>query len=329
MGQQGQLSRIQNDFLTPVSHPALPFKAAPGQLSAAEIRTALTLHGALSPRSFYLFGKPITQSRSPAMHNTLFKSTGLPHQYGLLETGEVQDLEKVLRSDDFGGASVTIPLKLDVMQYLDEISEDAKTIGAVNTIIVDWSRKSKAGQGHHLTGRNTDWQGMTMVLENAGAHSGSSQSGLVIGGGGTARAAIYTLHQMKCSPIYVLGRSPKKIEALLESFPQEYSLEVLSPAHAKHITKPPTVAIGTIPADKPIDPELRVALDHIFSQSKGTLLEMAYKPAVTELMQLARDWVTIPGLEVLAAQGYYQFEEWTGITPRLETLRQVCGLPAK
>lgn len=365
MGRQGQLSRIQNKFLTPVSpnfrfltqtlhpksscyptfasrsdanpytcqvsHPALPFKAAPGQLSAAQIRIALTLHGdgALIPRNFYLFGTPIDQSRSPAMHNTLFKATGLSHEYGLLETGEAGDVEKVIRSEGFGGASVTIPLKLDIMPYLDEIAADAKTIGAVNTIIADRSRESKAKEGYHLIGRNTDWQGMTMVLENAGAHAGNGQSGLVIGGGGTARAAIYTLYKMKCSPIYVLGRSSQKIEALVETFPANYDLKVLFPSQASNFSKVPTIAIGTIPADKPIEPEMCSALDHIFRHSKGTLLEMAYKPAVTELMALAGEWATIAGLEVLAAQGYFQFEAWTGIRPRLETLREACGLPAR
>lgn len=329
MGEQGQLSRIQNSFLTPVSHDALPFKAAPGQLSAAEIRTALKLHGAISTKNFYLFGKPISQSRSPAMHNTLFKATGLPHKYELLEIDRATDLEEVLRSNDFGGASVTIPLKRDIMPYLDAIAGDAKMIGAVNTIVVDHSRSSETGKGHHLTGKNTDWQGMTMVLENAGAYTGEGQSGLVIGGGGTARAAIYALHKMKCSPIYVLGRSPKKIEELVETFPQDYNLEVLDPEQAKNLTRFPTIAIATIPGDQPIEPEMCKALDHIFSRSKGTLLEMAYKPAVTKLMELAHGWVTIPGLEVLAAQGYYQFEEWTGITPRLEDLREACGLPAR
>lgn len=329
MGEQGQLSRIQNGYLTPVSHPALPFKAASGQLSAAEIRTALTMFGALSSRKYHLFGKPISQSRSPAMHNALFKTTGLPHEYRLFETDRATDLEKVLRSDDFGGASVTIPLKLDIMPFLDEVSEDAKIIGAVNTIIVEYSRKSKSTQGHHLTGRNTDWQGMTMVFENAGARSGNNQSGLVIGGGGTARAAIYTLHKMKCSPIYILGRSPRKIEELVGSFPPNYDLKVLPPEQAAHLSEPPTIAIGTIPADKPIETEMCKALSHIFTKTKGTVLEMAYKPAVTELMELAKEWTTIPGLEVLAAQGFYQFEEWTGITPSLEVLREACGLPAR
>jgi len=329
MGQQGQASRIQNAFLTPVSHSALPFKAAPGQLSAAEIRTALVLHGVLSPQRFYLFGKPIKQSRSPAMHNALFKALGLPHGYEILETDKAADLEKVLRSDGFGGASVTIPLKLDIMSHLDEISEDAKTIGAVNTIIVDQSRGSKTNKGHHLTGRNTDWQGMTMVLEYAGAQAGNGQSGLVIGGGGTARAAVYTLHAMTCSPIYVLGRSPSKIQTLAESFPQGYNLKVLSPQQAIDLSPPPTIAIGTIPADKPMEKEMRETLARIFTQTKGTLLEMAYKPAVTELMKMADGWTTIPGLEVLAAQGFYQFERWTGIKPRLKVLREACGLTAR
>ena len=72
---------------------------------------------------------------------------------------------------------------------------------------------------------------------------------------------------------------------------------------------------------------MRAALEHIFRATQGgILLEMAYKPAVTELMQLAKGWTTIPGLEVLAGQGFYQFEAWTGITPWIETLRGACGL---
>ncbi|KAL6715169.1 3-dehydroquinate dehydratase (3-dehydroquinase) [Lecanora helva] len=331
MGRTGQLSRIQNGFLTPVSHPALPFKAAPGQLSAAEIRTALTLHGAIEPRKFFLSGSPIAQSKSPAMHNAAFQAAGLPHEYNLFETSNARDLGHILYSPDFGGASVTIPLKLDIMPHLDSISSDARTIGAVNTIITDPSRPSSNHPGNHLTGRNTDWQGMSLVLENAGAASGNDQSGLVIGGGGTARAAIYTLHHaLKCSPIYVLGRSQPKIKELIDSFPKEYNLRPLSTREeGEAITTLPTIAIGTIPADKPIDPGVETMLKHIFHHAKaGILLEMAYKPAVTPLMELAHtaEWKTIPGLEVLAGQAYYQFEAWTGIWPFFEGLRAECGL---
>lgn len=345
MGRQGQLSRIQNSFLTPVSHPALPFKAAPGQLSAAEIRAALSLHGEIKPCRFYLFGKPIAQSRSPAMHNALFKSAGLPHTYGILETDKAAALEQVLGSEEFGGASVTIPLKLDVMPYLDEVADDARIIGAVNTIIPDSSRASAKHQGQYLTGKNTDWQGMTLVLQNGGAQTGhGNQSGLVVGGGGTARAAIYALHHLGFSPIYVLGRSPEKLEGLIRSFPDDYDLKALSSVgDARNLPSLPVIAIGTIPADKPIDPGMEEALQYLFHYQSSTtspsdnehdrqaeeekplrvLLDMAYKPVITALLKMAAQegWKTIPGSEVLAAQGIFQFEYWTGIKPLLDEAR--------
>lgn len=348
MGSEGQLSRIQNAFLTPVSHPVLPFKAAPGQLSAAEIRLGLSLHGEIKSRQFYLFGKPISQSRSPAMHNALFKATGLPHHYGLLETETVAEVESVIRSVNFGGASVTIPFKLDIIPYLDEVADDARIIGAVNTIIPDPSRRSAKNSGHYLIGRNTDWRGMTLVLRNAGAqthsHMKNIQSGLVVGGGGTARAAIYALRDMGYSPIFVLGRSPEKLRELVESFPSEYGLEVLTCAQdVEAVQTKPSVAIGTVPADQPLDAGVEEAL-HLLLQRNSSpapasdqeqanaeeekadrrvLLEMAYKPTVTPLVELAQKegWATIAGLEVLAAQGVFQFEFWTGIEPLLESAR--------
>ena len=349
MGLHGQLSRIQNGFLTPVSHPALPFKAAPGQLSAAEIRSALALHGAIKPMQYYLFGSPIAQSKSPAMHNKLFKATGLPHTYSLLETSKTAHLESILQSDSFGGASVTIPLKLDIMPYLDSISDDAKIIGAVNTIIAEPSIPStKNPGGHHLTGCNTDWQGMARVLLTAGAQPSDQQSGLVIGGGGTARAAIYALRTMGYTPIYVLGRSRSKIQELVSSFPEDYDLEILhSSEQPLKMTTMPSTVISTVPADKAMDPDIKTFLDHwLFGVSNGELtvrsegsqggkmtvkqilLEMAYKPAVTEMVEMAGEggWTTVAGLEVLAGQGWYQFEAWTGIEPLYEMLREACGL---
>lgn len=324
MGQTGQLSRIQNTFLTPVSHPALPFKAAPGQLSAAEIRTALTLHGMISKRQFYLFGKPISQSRSPAMHGTLFKDAGLPHEYSLYETDKAADLSKLIYSEDFGGASVTIPLKLDIMSYLDAVTEDARIIGAVNTLVANASRSSSKHSGYHITGRNTDWQGMKLVLENTGAQTGKGKSALIVGGGGTARAAIFALHAMGHSPLFVLGRSAPRIKEVIDGFPNSYGLRAVTCEDDCKNLESPSVAIGTIPADKPIDIGMQKILSHIFKSSHGKepkfWLEMAYKPAVTPLMKMAQQagWTTIPGLEVLAGQGFYQVI--------FRDARRICGL---
>ncbi|KAL9622411.1 MAG: hypothetical protein Q9160_003255 [Pyrenula sp. 1 TL-2023] len=330
MGQKGQLSRILNDFLTPVSHPDLPFKAAPGQLSAAEIRKGLSLIGELPSKDFYLFGKAIQQSRSPALHNSLFTQMGFPHMYNLSETDDADTLKSIIRSPSFGGASVTIPLKLDVMPLLDGISDEAQVIGAVNTIVPHEHPDGTI----KLTGYNTDWQGMVHCLRQVGLLGNSGrQSALVVGGGGTSRAAIYALHSMDYSPIYLLGRQPAKLTKLASSFPSEYNLRTLETVEqVSHFRDSPQVAITTIPADKPVDEFVAKAMDAIFAKTsedqghdKSVLLEMAYRPKTTALMQKAElaGWTTIPGLEVLVAQGMYQFRHWTGVMPLLEDCRAV------
>ncbi|KZF25212.1 Pentafunctional AroM protein [Xylona heveae TC161] len=329
MGEKGKLSRVLNTFLTPVTHPALPFKAAPGQLSAAEIRGVLSHIGEIEQKDFYLFGKPITASRSPALHNSLFGRVGLPHKYHLLETDNVEQLRSVIRSENFGGASVTIPLKLDIIPLLDEISYEADIIGAVNTVVVE---RSSTDGSNRLVGRNTDWQGMIHSLRNAGAlESAGTQSAMVIGGGGTARAAIFALKSMGYSPIYLVGRSAEKLTVLKDSFPDSYNLKMLTAVeHVNELESVPIVGVGTIPADGPIEQNMREVLARIFYLPKkagrqlSILLEMAYKPRVTALMQLAEDagWVTIPGLEALTGQGLYQFEYWTGITPLYKHARE-------
>ncbi|KAF5027516.1 hypothetical protein F66182_365 [Fusarium sp. NRRL 66182] len=338
MGQAGKLSRVLNRFLTPVSHPALPFKAAPGQMSAAEIRRGLALLGDLDPLNFYLFGKPITASRSPALHNALFDRTGLPHQYSRLETDNVQDVRDILKAPDFGGASVTIPLKLDIMSQVDELSDAARVIGAVNTV-VPLGKANTSGR-RRLLGDNTDWRGMVHALSDAGIYeqpdSDAKGAAMVVGSGGTTRAAVFALHAVGFGPIYIAARNQTKADSLVTEFPDEYQLVGLSGiSDAEKVSLNLKVIISTIPADRPIDPSLRELVAVVLGRSatdeeRRVLLEMAYKPSHTPMMQLAEDagnWVAIPGLEVLASQGWYQFQLWTGITPLYSDARAaVLGL---
>lgn len=335
MGVLGKLSRVLNGFMTPVSHPALPFKAAPGQLSAAEIRQGLSLLGEIQPKSFYLFGTPISASRSPALHNTLFRQAGLPHEYSRLETDQAEDVKEVIRSPDFGGASVTIPLKLDIIPLLDDITDAAKIIGAVNTIV---PTSVEPGKPPRLIGENTDWLGMTHSLVSASystISSGAPGSALVIGAGGTARAAIYALQSLAHSPIYIVSRTPSKLSAMISTFPAEFNIIPLTElSAAENVSEVPRVAIGTIPADKPIEQNMREILATMLRHPKSnaaqqrTLLEMAYKPSQTALMQMAKDagWVTIPGLEVLSAQGWYQVSN-RGISRTSEMLTTFTVVP--
>ncbi|OAA44366.1 pentafunctional AROM polypeptide [Metarhizium rileyi] len=339
MGSAGQLSRIINGLLTPVSHPDLPFKAAPGQLSAAEIRRGRALLGQIKKRKFYLFGSPISQSRSPALHNTLFDSTGLPHDYHLHETCSVESLVEVLHSEDFGGASVTIPLKRDVIPLVDELTPAARVIGAVNTII-PLNDNTTSNRRRRLIGDNTDWKGMVYTLTEAGvSHLVQNESAAVIGSGGTTRAAIYALNFLGFDTIHIVGRDAHKVETLASEFPSDYNIKTITePAQTTSLTHSPSVIISTIPADQPIHHGVRSIVSTLLSltavsDSQRVLLEMAYKPRYTQIVKMAEStgkWTAIPGLEVLASQGWYQFESWTGIQPLYHQARDaVIGKPAE
>ncbi|KAJ1674135.1 3-dehydroquinate dehydratase (3-dehydroquinase), partial [Spiromyces aspiralis] len=170
MGYEGQITRILCPCLTPITHPALATKAAKGQLTLAEIHKARNLMSLLPAREFYLFGTPIQHSPSPAMHNTAFTKLGLPHRYSLFESATVESLNKVIRDPSFGGASVTIPHKIDIIPLLDELTPAARKIGAVNTIIP--LRGADSCSARRLIGDNTDYLGIVRSVKRAASSVG-------------------------------------------------------------------------------------------------------------------------------------------------------------
>ena len=304
MGEKGKLSRILNKFLTPVTHPALPFKAAPGQLSVAEINLGRALLGELTAKQFYIFGNPVQHSRSPALHNSLFQTLGLPHTYALYETAELEGVKPILESPGFGGASVTIPHKLSIIPLLDTLSEDAKAIGAVNTIIpINLSNGKRV-----LHGDNTDWVGIKTTLVRANVHAAPAGA-FVIGAGGTSRAAVYALHEMGYSPIYLANRTIEKLQDIVSHFPIDYNLiTITSVEQARELEIKPVVGVSTIPGDAPLPSQLENIVSELLQTNSNNdikvLVEMAYKPTRTPMICLAMDkgWLTVPGLEPLTAQ---------------------------
>lgn len=89
-----------------------------------------------SVETYHLFGFPIAHSASPALHNYLFDRLGLPRAYRLTQATRVGERMRALcHASDFGGASVTMPLKISVVEMLDRTTEAARRIGAVNTIV--------------------------------------------------------------------------------------------------------------------------------------------------------------------------------------------------
>lgn len=263
-------------------------------------------------------GKPIGHSRSPILHNTGYKLLGLPYEFERFETDDLKQVyENLLSNENFGGCAVTIPLKLDIMEYLSELTPAAKLIGAVNTV-------TPLGDGK-FQGDNTDWKGITESLYRNGIpkiNSSKDLYGAIVGGGGTARAAVYALKQMGCLKIYMANRTASKLYEIKSSFPLDFNIEVLESDEQIAQIETISIIVSTVPADKPIDTGLLTKIEVLLSKGvpcsfTPSLLEAAYKPRVTPIMKLANEkynWNVVPGAEMLVNQGVEQFRKWTGFT---------------
>ncbi|KAG0371051.1 3-dehydroquinate dehydratase (3-dehydroquinase) [Gamsiella multidivaricata] len=327
MGAQGQLSRVLNNYLTPVTHKLLPVKAAPGQLSARDILTARHIVGLLPMKQFYLFGTPISQSLSPLMHNTSFQSLGLPYNYGLHETASVDEsVVERMRAANFGGASVTIPHKLEIMEKLDEITEEAKAIGAVNTVVpvVDESSGKTI-----LVGDNTDWLGILYQIKRHQSSKQTVQRGLVIGAGGTSRAALYALHRLGVQEISIFNRTLIKAQAVADSFRELFEVKVLSSSEllkAGGSQREFDVVVSTVPGT--IDSASMFDESIFGTKRKGVAVELAYTPRFTRFLKLASQagWATVEGGQVLIEQGGWQARKWVGREWDLESVQAQVDL---
>ncbi|KAF5317943.1 hypothetical protein D9619_012213 [Psilocybe cf. subviscida] len=176
----------------------------------------------------HLFGFPIAHSAAPAFHNECFKHLGLPHRFALWSTSTInQEMLDEMRSDGFGGAAITMPLKTDILQHLDELTPAATVTKACNTII-----KVKEHDGSYkLVGTNTDVLGVrnsllrTLRVQHPERSLSIVQkfrrdagSALVIGGGATTRSAVYALMTLGLSPIFLINRDEKEVRLVIESF---------------------------------------------------------------------------------------------------------------
>eukprot|EP00816_Leptocylindrus_hargravesii_P008455 CAMPEP_0196815552 /NCGR_PEP_ID=MMETSP1362-20130617/50470_1 /TAXON_ID=163516 /ORGANISM="Leptocylindrus danicus, Strain CCMP1856" /LENGTH=900 /DNA_ID=CAMNT_0042192547 /DNA_START=112 /DNA_END=2814 /DNA_ORIENTATION=+ len=310
LGETGQESRILNRHYTPVTHESLPFVAAPGQLSSNEIMKRRVVEGITPKKEYTILGHNIAYSVSPEMHNSAFATCGLPHEYGRSDHENVDEFVAtgILRRPSFGGASVTIPHKQNIMSHLQKITESAKEIGAVNTILVDDS-----GDERILTGDNTDWIGIYEPVKRC-LRSDEGGVALILGAGGTARAAAYAAKKLNLIPIYY-NRTPAKAQELADLFGgkvlSEISEETLESVVQEHGEI--RAVISTLPAAAEFE------FDEWFftktlkeCSSKPVVLDVNYKPYNTPLLIQcqAKGCRIVRGSEMLWEQGVQQFERW-------------------
>jgi shikimate dehydrogenase len=264
----------------------------------------------------WLIGRPVSHSLSPAMHNAAFAKLGLPHRYEAKETADDQlaaMLDRMRREDDVLGANVTIPHKESVLRLLDEVNDDARRIGAVNTIV---------SRGARLIGYNTDKYGFEKALEAQQPKDSSSvgfpfadDTILVLGAGGAARACALALLEQG-NNVNVANRNPARAEALARS------LEV-DGRHPQVVPWPKgRLEVGAIVNATPIGLNGEEALEDV--QLPMWVIDLVPTAAETPLVKRAKatDNVTVvDGLSMLLYQAARSFELWTGVPAPLETMR--------
>ena len=223
------------------------------------------------------------------------------------------------------------------MAHLDDLTEDARQAGACNTIFL---REAGAnGKGKMLVGTNTDCIGIReALLRNRFATAGPGEDqfrgkpALIVGGGGTARTAVYVMRKwLGASKIYIVNRDRAEVEAILKEDEERNPgggkaplVYVADPVAAAGLEKPAAIVSG-IPNYPPKTPEeisARKVIQAFLGGDlpsgggyKGVILEMCYHPVPwTEIAQLASDagWKVILGSEALIWQGLEQARLWTG-----------------
>ena len=258
-----------------------------------------------------VMGWPVEHTLSPAMHNAAFKATGLNWRYLPLPVHPDRLGQAVhgLRALGFAGCNVTVPHKQAVMGYLDEITAEAKAIGAVNTILVQADGR--------MTGHNTDADGFLRSLVGRGLQPEGKRT-VVIGAGGAARAVAYALASAG-TPITILNRTLSRAEYLVADLASLFpslslrSLSLTPGTLRQEVTSADllvnTTSLGMWPhvdgSPWPDEFPLPVSL---------TVFDLVYNPLETRLMRQARKAGAraIGGLEMLVYQGVAAWELWTG-----------------
>ncbi len=269
-----------------------------------------------------LLGQPLGHSVSPAMHNRVFEKLGMDYCYMPVEVS-AENLGAVfggLTKMNVAGFNVTIPHKIHIMKFLDELDPIAQTIGAVNTICLRDGRTK---------GYNTDGEGFIRSLEEKADISVQGKRFFILGSGGAVRAIAMTLAFKGAEKIYLCNRTYSKAESLT----REINEKILNCAEAIEQT-PETMepllrncdilVNGTQLGMHPN--ENRSPLDKSLLSQHLIVSDIVYNPLMTKLLKDAQQLgcTTVDGLGMLIYQGAAAFQLWTGVEPLINEMSEVA-----
>jgi len=262
-------------------------------------------------RKFYVIGDPIEHSLSPLLHNFAYKALGLESEFSfsLRKVAKSQLGEAIdqLRLEKCSGFAVTLPHKESILEYLDNLSPDAREVGAVNTVV---------NQNGELNGYNTDLSGIVNPLAEITQLKGARVA--IIGAGGAARAATYGL--LKAGALVsIFNRTQRRAERLAKDFKgidKIYSFERLEKLQEFEII------LNTTSIGMGYQQELSPVPKNILRKNQ-IVFDIVYNPAETRLIQDAKEVGArvIYGLEMFLNQALEQIRLFTGASAPKDQLR--------
>ena len=263
-----------------------------------------------------LIGHPVEHSFSPPMHNAAFKALGMDYAYVAFDVNP-NDLKSAIggaNALNIKGFNVTIPHKIEVMNYLDELDEVASLIGAVNTI--DFK---------NLKGYNTDGIGAIKAIEEV--TSVKDKNVVVAGAGGASRAISFYLAKYGVESLTILNRNVDKAQALAGDVSKS---DLIGNVNADSISKISTclkdadILVDTTPLgmDPHIDDEPIATAEDMHEDL--VVFDAVYNPNETVLLKEAIKAGAKPvyGIKMLLYQGAESFKIWTGVDAPIDVMEK-------
>jgi shikimate dehydrogenase len=255
---------------------------------------------------YAVIGNPIAHSLSPVMHSTALAHCGLDGTYLPFRVENIAAAVDGIRGLGIRGASITLPHKISVMQYLDEIDPMAAEIGAVNTVV------NRDGVLH---GYNSDCTGAVKAIAEQTTIKGRETA--VIGAGGAARAIAFGLKQ-EGAAVTIINRSKDRGVDLAG----DLGCRFIALDELKKL--PFQILVNATPAG--MTPDVNsMPLPAELLKSEMTVMDMVYNPLKTKLLRESENLgcTVIDGVSMFVHQGAVQFELWTSQKAPVEVMRTV------
>lgn len=268
-----------------------------------------------TPRSFKqelvsVFGQPVAENPTQYMIEAAFKHHDLDWRYLTIEVApaDLEDAVKGLRAMGFRGGNLTIPHKVEVIQYLDGTTEAAGLIGAVNCIL---------NEGGKLTGENTDGKGFVQSLKEVTDPAGKKV--VMFGAGGAARAIAIETALAGASEFIIVNRSAERGETLVNLINDKTDANADFVLWEAAYAVPEGTDVVINATSIGLFPDVDAQLDLDFSSLKPEMVvaDVIPNPPRTHLVRTAEEngCTVLDGLGMLVNQGVIGFKLWTGVDP--------------